>query len=139
MADTLPDYSQGSIPAGTYAGQANDVATLSSTAFVIADRGLPDAVAERLTEAVFTGLGELRRLHLAFGDLDEAALLAPCPDVPYHPGALAYFARPGSRLRLSLTGPGIGWGMSRSLRPRARLSAGTTRAIEPRGRARARR
>ena len=95
MATTLPDYSQGSIPAGTYAGQTNDVATLSSTAFVIADRRLPDAVAERLTEAVFTGLGELRRLHLAFADLDEAALLAPCPDVPYHPGALAYFAKAG--------------------------------------------
>ncbi len=95
MVETLPDYSQGSIPAGTYAGQTNDVATLSSTAFVVADRDLPDAVAERLTEAVFTGLDELRRLHLAFDDLDEAALLAPCPDVPYHPGALAYFAKAG--------------------------------------------
>ena len=95
MVQTLPDYGRGIIPAGTYPGQANDVATLSSTAFVIADRGLPDAVAERLTEAVFTGLAELRRLHLAFADLDEAALLAPCPDVPYHPGALAFFAKAG--------------------------------------------
>jgi uncharacterized protein len=95
LADDLPDYYPGTIPAGTYAGQATDIATLSSTAFVIADRSLPDDVAERITEAMFTGLGELRRLHLAFGDIDEAALLAPCPDVPYHPGALAFFAKAG--------------------------------------------
>lgn len=95
LADDLPDYYAGTIPAGTYPGQNTDIATLSSTAFVVADRSLPDAVAERITEAMFTGLGELRRLHLAFGDIDEAALLAPCPDVPYHPGALAYFAKAG--------------------------------------------
>jgi uncharacterized protein len=95
MAAELPDYTQGVIPAGTYPGQAEAVPTLSSTAFVVADRSLPESVAERVTEAAFTGLAELRRLHLAFVDIDEAALLAPCPGVPYHPGALAYFAKAG--------------------------------------------
>lgn len=95
LADQLADYSQEVIPAGTYRGQDNAVVTLGSTAYVVADRRLPDVVAERLTEAVFTGLAELRRLHLAFRDMDEAALLAPCPGVPYHPGALAYFAAAG--------------------------------------------
>ncbi len=95
LADELADYGEGVIPAGTYPGQDTDVATLRSTAFVVADRRLPDAMAERLTEAVFTGVAELRRLHLAFRGIDEAALLAPCPDVPYHPGALAYFAKAG--------------------------------------------
>jgi TRAP transporter TAXI family solute receptor len=95
LTDQLDDYDRGIIPAGTYRGQAADVETLQSTAFVVADRQLPDAVAERLTEAAFTGLDELRRLHLAFREIDEVALLAPCPDVPYHPGALAYFARAG--------------------------------------------
>jgi uncharacterized protein len=95
VAERLPDFGIGVIPAGTYPGQDADIQTLASTAFVVADRRLPDAVAERVTEAVFERQGELRRLHLAFRDLDEAALLAPCPGVPYHPGALAYFARAG--------------------------------------------
>ncbi len=95
LAAELPDYTRGVIPAGTYPGQNTDVETLQSTAFVVADRRLPDAVAERITRAVFSGLAELRRLHLAFVAIDEAALLAPCPDVPYHPGALAYFAKAG--------------------------------------------
>lgn len=95
LAGTLADYDRGVIPAGTYRGQTSEVATLATTAFVVADRRLPDIVAARLTEAVFTGLDELRRLNLAFVDIDEAALLAPCPDVPYHDGALAYFAEAG--------------------------------------------
>ena len=95
VIETLPDFGVGIIPAGTYPGQASDIMTLAATAFVVADRRLPDAVAERVTRAVFEGLAELRRLHLAFGDLDETALLAPCPGVPYHPGALAYFRQAG--------------------------------------------
>ena len=95
LAERLPDYGRGSIPAGSYPGQTADVATVTTTAFVVADRRLAESVAERITEAAFTGLAEWRRLHLAFEDLDEAALLAPCPDVPYHAGALAYFARAG--------------------------------------------
>lgn len=95
IRETLPDFTAGIIPSGSYPGQTADIRTLASTAFVVADRSLPDEVAERVTEAVFTGLAELRRLHLAFADLDQAALLAPCPGVPYHPGALAYFAKAG--------------------------------------------
>jgi len=112
IANDLPDYAQGVIAAGTYQGQDTDVATLTSTAFVIADRRLPDAVAERVTEAMFTGLAELRRLHLALTDVDEAALLAPCPDVPYHPGALAYFARAG------ISPPACRWVAPRPVRQR---------------------
>ena len=95
VAEILPDFGAGIIPAGTYPGQDAAITTLASTAFVVADRRLPDAVAERVTVALFEGLAELRRLHLAFADLDETALLAPCPGVPYHPGALAYFRRAG--------------------------------------------
>ncbi len=95
VVETLPDFGVGVIPAGTYPGQDAAITTLASTAFVVADRRLPDAVAERVTGAVFEGLVELRRLHLGFGEVDEAALLAPCPGVPYHPGALAYFRRAG--------------------------------------------
>lgn len=91
----LPDYEAVTIPAGTYRNQAEDLQTLGVTAFVVADRRLPEALAERVTAAVFGNLAELRRLHLAFDGLDEKALLAPCPDVPYHPGALAFFAKAG--------------------------------------------
>jgi len=94
---SLPGIELGAIPAGTYPGQDTAIATLTSTAFVVADRSLPDAVAERVTRAVFEGRAALRRLHLAFTDIDEAALLAPCPGVPYHPGALAYFEQAGIR------------------------------------------
>jgi TRAP transporter TAXI family solute receptor len=92
---SLPDFGVGTIPAGSYPGQDTAVTTLASTAFVVADRSLPDSVAERVTRAVFEGQAELRRLHLALSDIDETALLAPCPGVPYHPGALAYFAKAG--------------------------------------------
>jgi len=95
ILETTTDFRAAIIPAGSYPGQTADIRTLASTAFVVADRGLPDAVAERITEAVFTGIAALRRLHLAFADLDETVLLAPCPGVPYHPGALAYFAAAG--------------------------------------------
>lgn len=95
IVEAMADFGVGIIPAGSYPGQTADIRTLASTAFVVADRSLTDEMAERVTEAVFTGLAQLRRLHLAFRDLDEAALLAPCPGVPYHPGALAYFARAG--------------------------------------------
>lgn len=95
VISSLPDVEVGTIPAGTYPGQDTAVTTLASTAFVVVDRSLPDTVAERLTRAVFEGQAELRRLHLALSDIDEAALLTPCPGVPYHPGALAYFSTAG--------------------------------------------
>lgn len=95
LAATLPSYEAVTVPAGTYRNQEEDLATLGVTAFVVAERGLPDELAERVTAAVFDHLDQLRRLHLAFEHLDEPALLAPCPDVPYHDGALAYFAKAG--------------------------------------------
>jgi uncharacterized protein len=74
------------------------VTTVGTRAFAVVDAGLADEIAYRLTETVFAQLGELRRLHLSFAGLDQAALVEACPPAPYHPGALAYFAKAGIEL-----------------------------------------
>jgi TRAP-type uncharacterized transport system substrate-binding protein len=74
------------------------VATIDTPALVVADAGLPDEAAYRLTATVLGRLSELRRLHLAFTGIEAAGLVAGCPPAPYHPGALAAFADAGLAL-----------------------------------------
>lgn len=95
FADEFPEYVPAVIPADLYPGITEDIPTFGVRAFVIADARLPDEAAYDLTKTVFESLAELRRLHLAFEDLEIADLLRPCPGAPYHRGALRYFREAG--------------------------------------------
>lgn len=91
----FPEYRLSAIDERIYPQIAQDIPTIAVTAFVVADARLPEAEAYRLTRTVLENSPQLRRLHLAFRDIDTEELLQPCPGAPYHPGALRYFAEAG--------------------------------------------
>ena len=84
-----------SIPGGRYPGQQRTVPTFGARALVLASPRLPEASAYRLVRTVVDRLGELRRLHLAFAELEPAALaggdLGSCSQLPFHLGAARLF------------------------------------------------
>jgi uncharacterized protein len=97
LADQV-DYRASEIGPGDYRQLDRPVATIGTPALVVADAGLPDEVAYRLTATALGRLSELRRLHLAFTGIEAAGLVAGCPPGPYHPGSLAAFTDAGLAL-----------------------------------------
>lgn len=91
----FPEYVRVSIEADLYPEISVDVETFGVPAIVVADAGLDEETAYRLTKTVFEQLPALRVLHISFSDLTVDDLLRPCAGAPYHPGALRYFAEVG--------------------------------------------
>ena len=75
-------YSEAVIPAGTYAGQTNDVVTVGVDAVIIV---------YALTADIFDNAPDLIENHAKYAEisLEKGASVA---SVPYHPGAAKYFA-----------------------------------------------
>jgi TRAP-type uncharacterized transport system substrate-binding protein len=76
------DYRAAEVGPGDYRQLDRPVATIGTPALVVADAGLPDEAAYRLTATVLGRLSELRRLHLAFTGIEAAGLVAGCPPAP---------------------------------------------------------
>jgi hypothetical protein len=78
-----------SVTAGTY-GIEQDVRTLGVPSVVVVRRDLPDEVAYRLTELLFTAKDQLVAAHPEARRLDRRSALATFP-IPLHPGAARYY------------------------------------------------
>ena len=78
------------IPAGTYEGQAEDVATVAVPNFLVTRADLSEDLVYRITQAIYDNLPELQAAHAAAKGiaLDKAAKGSPAP---LHPGAVKYF------------------------------------------------
>ena len=84
-------YTKSLIPAGTYAGQNEDVVTVGVKATIIANGQVSDDEAYTIVKTIFEGKDSIA--HDKAKDLD-LAYASEC-GLPYHPGAAKYFAEQG--------------------------------------------
>ena len=87
-------YVSVTIPAGTYDGQPEDVATAAVGNFLVAHDGVPEETAYQMTKLLFENLPALTAAHAAAKAIDPAKALDGMP-VPLHPGAERYYKEKG--------------------------------------------
>lgn len=96
LAANVPDgyYSRFVIPAGTYAGQEEDVHTFAIPSFWATTSNLSESVAYELARAFFENRDEAIEMvaTIAETDLEKQTLAAP---IPWHPGSKRYFEEQG--------------------------------------------
>ncbi len=89
-----PAYQVSAIPAGTYAGQDSDVATVAITNYLVTHSKVPETVVYQMTRAMFENLDALVAAHAAAKGVSLANATAGMP-VPLHPGAEKYYKEQG--------------------------------------------
>lgn len=82
------------IPAGAYDWLDRDVRTLSLSAVLVADAGMDDDRAYRVTKALIGNLERFRSVHKSM-DQVTPAMMGSLTTIPYHPGALRAFREAG--------------------------------------------
>ena len=84
----------GVIPAGTYAGQPEDVPTVAIANILVTHDKVPDELAYRMTKLMFDNLASLGNAHPAARaiTLENAPRNLP---IPLHPGAQRFFKEKG--------------------------------------------
>jgi hypothetical protein len=94
LGDDIALWSPFTIPAGTYPGQQQDVATIAQPNFLAVNADVSDEDVYQLTKAIYQNLPFLAGIHAATKDmaLDSATTGLP---LPLHPGALRYYEEEG--------------------------------------------
>lgn len=87
-------YQAGTIPAGTYDGQASDVPTVAITNLLVSHDGVPDDVAYQMTKLMFDNLDRLGNAHSAAKDIQLEGAAKGLP-IPLHPGAERFYTEAG--------------------------------------------
>jgi hypothetical protein len=82
------------IPAGTYDGQTEDVATAAVGNFLVSHDGVSEETAYQMTKLLFENLPQLTAAHAAAKAIDPAKALDGMP-IPLHPGAERYYREAG--------------------------------------------
>ncbi|MCI8422695.1 MAG: sodium/glutamate symporter [Lawsonibacter sp.] len=82
------------IPAGTYQGQTQNVATLGVRAVLVASNSLDDSIVQQITAALFRHNDAVQNAIAMDASLDPAGAVQSVP-VPFHPGAAAYYREQG--------------------------------------------
>lgn len=87
-------YQVGTVPANTYNGQADAVATVAVQNFLVSHEGVSTDAAYKMTKAIFEHLPELHAAHAAAKAISRENA-AKAPPVPLHPGAEKYYKEAG--------------------------------------------
>jgi uncharacterized protein len=87
-------FSPVTIPAGTYAGQGQDVPTAALINFLVTQSDVPEAVVHAAVKALYDNLGELMASHVAAREIARERALVSRP-IALHPGAERYFREVG--------------------------------------------
>jgi uncharacterized protein len=87
-------YIPATIPAGTYNGQDEDVATVAVVNFLVTNADLSDELVYQMTKNLFENLPELEAAHKAAANIKLENALGGMP-VPLHPGAERYYKEKG--------------------------------------------
>jgi TRAP transporter TAXI family solute receptor len=90
----FPELSESTIPAGTYKNLKRDIRTVGNYSFAIAHKDMADDLAYRVVKAVLDENERMTRGHAAARETiarnwDKNTFL------PYHPGAVRYYAEKG--------------------------------------------
>jgi uncharacterized protein len=94
MTDRFPYYTSATIPAGTYAGQAVDVPTLSTLNWIVGDEDLAPEVVERIVELLALQRDELAEIAPIAAQVNLANLYAA--PIPLHAWTRSWLARPST-------------------------------------------
>ncbi len=95
VAETLgAPYVAATIPAGTYDGQTEDVATVAVSNFLVTNASVSDEIAYQMTKLLFENLTELEASHQAAALIKLENALNGMP-IPLHPGAEQYYREQG--------------------------------------------
>ena len=81
------------IPANSYKGQTQPVATVASYNLYIASKDLPDDLVYRLVKATFDKKEQLAAAHKSFARMDMKNVVYST--IPLHPGAVKYYEEHG--------------------------------------------
>jgi len=81
------------IPAGTYRGQDEDVATIGVDNLLVVNADVSDDLAYQMTKIFFESLPELERTHVTAAEIDPAGIRSA--PIPIHPGAERYYREQG--------------------------------------------
>jgi len=87
-------YQPGSVPANTYNGQTDAVATVAIQNFLVSHEGVSTDAAYTMTKAIFDNLPDLKAAHSAAKDITRENA-AKAPPAPLHPGAEKYYKEVG--------------------------------------------
>lgn len=82
------------IPAGSYPGQDEDIATAEYANLMVVDESLDEDVVYRFTKAVFENLDKIHAVHPSASGITLENAFSGLP-VPLHPGAVRYFDEVG--------------------------------------------
>lgn len=91
-------YSKGVIPAGTYPGQDKDNPIADVWNILVVHDSMPADVAYQITKVIFEHTAEWGTVHAEAKSLNIANQKQANSPVPFHPGALKFYAEKGVRV-----------------------------------------
>ena len=95
LAEGADYYSMTTIPGGMYTGTPDDVETFGVGAtFVSSSKTSPEVVYE-IVKSVFENFPRFKKMHPAFGNLNEADMIKNNLSAPLHEGAVKYYKEKG--------------------------------------------
>ncbi len=95
LAADNPYYAIATIPGGMYNNNPDDVQTFGVGATFVSPTHVSEDVIYAVVKAVFENFDRFKRLHPAFANLDEAAMITNGLSAPLHDGAVRYFTERG--------------------------------------------
>jgi TRAP transporter TAXI family solute receptor len=90
-----PLYVKGTIPAGSYPGQARAAQVADVWNLLVVNEKMDEKLAHDVAQTVFEKKADLAAVHSEAKNLDLAAQYEVGSPVPFHPGAARYFAEKG--------------------------------------------
>jgi uncharacterized protein len=94
-----PIYVKGSIPAGTYPGQDIDIPVLLVWNLLLCHENMKEDLAYRIVKTIFEHQPELAAIQREARFLTPESQAGGGSPIPYHPGALRYFAERGIKTK----------------------------------------
>lgn len=94
-----PLYSRNVIPKGAYPGLTRDVSNATVWNVMVANAAMPDDVAYAIVKTVFDKRTDLVAVHKEFAALSLEYQTKGASPIPFHPGAIRYFAEKGLKLQ----------------------------------------
>ncbi|PLX39497.1 MAG: C4-dicarboxylate ABC transporter substrate-binding protein [Hyphomicrobiales bacterium] len=88
-------YSKAVIPGGMYKGSDADTETFGVRATFVSSTNTDEDTIYQIVKAVFDNFGRFKKLHPAFGNLNEAEMISKSLSAPLHDGAVKYYKEKG--------------------------------------------